>query len=94
MKEKKKSSEFRVLMWPNEHEDGRFMKIYHKVAKLKAPLVGGRMIRFTREYIKRIEENEKGFLFGLILRAAHFVLHLKNRFNKKLVVILLQLTWN
>lgn len=49
----------------NTHEDGRFICIKQKVVTLKASLMDSKMITFPRDSINRIEEKEKGFLFGL-----------------------------
>ena len=64
------------------------MTIKQKVAKLKMSLMDGRMVLFLRASINRIEEKEKGFLFGLD-RAVPCVLYLENRVNEKLVVMTL-----
>ena len=82
------NKEFTMRGWINTHADGGFMTIKQKVAKLKVSLMDGRMVEFLRASINRIEEKEKGFLFGLD-RAVPCVLHLENRVNEKLVVMTL-----
>ena len=62
------------------------MTVKQKVAKLKESVMNGRMVKVLRDYIKRIEDLQDGFLFGLE-RAVPCVLHLENRVNEKLVVM-------
>ena len=82
------NKEFIMRGWISTHTDGGFMTIKQKVSKLKKSLMDGRMVLFLRDSINRIEEKEKGFLFGLD-RAVPCVLHLENRVNEKLVVMTL-----
>ena len=82
------NKEFGMRGWMNKHGDGGFMTIKQKVSKLKVSLMYGRMIKVMRDYIKRIEEKEDGFPFGLH-KAVPCVLHLGNRVNEKLVVMML-----
>ena len=74
--------------WINTYEDRSFMTIKQKVSKLKASLNDGKMVKVLRDSIKRIEDKEDGFLFGLH-KAVPCVLHLENRVNEKLVVMTL-----
>ena len=78
------NNEFGIREWSSSHVDGSFMTIKQKVAKLKASLMEGRLIKVMRDSIKRIEDKQSGFLFGLE-RAVPCVLHLDNRVNDKLV---------
>ena len=82
------NKEFGIRGWMNTHADGSFMTIKQKVSKLRASLNDGRMVKVLRDSIKRIEDKEDGFLFGLH-KAVHCVLHLENRVNEKLVVMTL-----
>jgi hypothetical protein len=82
------NKEFSLRGWLNKHADGSFMTVKQKVGKLKASLMDGRSIKVLRDSIKRIEEKEAGFLFGLH-KAVPCVLHLENRINEKLVVMTL-----
>ena len=82
------NKEFGIREWLIRPMDGGFITIKAKVAKLKASLMEGRMIKVMRDSIKRIEDKQSGFLFGLE-RAVPCVLHLENRVNEKLVVMTL-----
>ena len=82
------NKDFGIRGWMNTHEDGSFMTIKQKVSKLRASLNDGRMVKVLRDSIKRIEDKEDGFLFGLH-KAVPCVLHLENRVNEKLVVMTL-----
>ena len=57
------NKEFRMREWANEHNDGSFMTIKQKVAKLKAQLMNGRKINVLRESIKRVADKEEGFVW-------------------------------
>ena len=80
--------EFELREWSSSYDDGRLMTVKQKVAKLKESLMNGRMVKVLRDSIKRIEDEQDGFLFGLE-RAIPCVLHLENRVNEKLVVMTL-----
>ena len=82
------NKEFELREWPSVHSDGRIMTVKQKVTKLKESVMNGRMVKVLRDYIKRIEDLQDGFLFGLE-RAVPCVLHLENRVNEKLVVMTL-----
>ena len=82
------AKEFTIRKWAHSHDNGSFMTIKQKVAKLKSSLMEGRLIAKLRESIKRIEEKEDEFLFG-IDKAVPCGLHLENRVNEKLVVMVL-----
>lgn len=52
----KSTKEFGIRGWLNVHMKGSFVTLKQKVAKLKASLENGRMIKVPRGSIKRIED--------------------------------------
>ena len=76
--------EFDLRGWSSLSYDGSLMTVKQKVAKLKDSLMNGRSVKVLRDSIKRIEDEQDGFLFGLD-KAVPCILHMENRVNEKLV---------
>ena len=80
--------EFKLRHWSLFDENKVFINTSDQVVKLNQSLMEGQMVKLLRQSIMRIEEEQDGFLFEME-RGVPCILHMKNRINKKLIVIII-----